>query len=210
MGLLNSFLKTELTEGEIKRYLRLRYNVESVIREGEDPDTYDLERYHKLKKRIEKAGINLESRYREFKEKRKPAMVAQPVDINPQQQILTQPDTTITEYGFQELEKGEKIRGKQETQQLREDGSGKEVITRTKVIAGCGCTITQTQVKGFCEECKKSICGRHVSYCQGFGDEPCQKVLCPKHTYRLEDSEEKSKTYCREHYELAQDLMEIP
>jgi len=116
--------------------------------------------------------------------------------------IFAEPTVSREKKIYRTVKKGEEIITREERQDIRKDGGAESVTTITIPVAACGKTISsEGDIAGFCVVCDEAICHDHANYCEGYGGDPCQKLLCSKHIFYFREGEEKH-LYCEKHYDM--------
>lgn len=195
--------KTGASENLIKQYCKQRYKIESCREKGKEIDDSELEKYETLQKRVNRAGVNVEKKYQKFKAEKKfmPKEESEALDVA--EEIYQRP-TEIREVTVPVTPKrGEEILDKREKQVIGPDGSVETVIEIPILIAACGKKLSsKDEIAGFCDVCEKAECSEHINRCAGFGNIPCNKLLCFKHAINFTDEDGIDKFYCLEHYNM--------
>ena len=191
--------KGEVSEDLIKQYFRLRYKIESDLSKIDDSD---YERCKTLQKQIERAGVSVESRYRRFKAERMSTPEEESEALEVAEDIYQEPTEEKKVTVYRTAKKGEEIVTKSETQIITQGGNVIAQTTITIPVAACGKRITQKEIGGFCDICEEAVCSEHVNYCVSYGDFPCHKLLCPKHTFYFTEHDGTRQPCCSEHYEM--------
>lgn len=195
--------KTGVSENLVKQYCRQRYKIESCREKGEDVDAFELEKYETLRKRVERAGVDIEKKYQRFKAERRSLPEKESISLDDAEDIYQEPTQNEEVTIFKTVKRGEEIVTKRETQTIR---SGGAVVARTVItipVAACGKKLSsQEQIAGFCTVCDEAVCSEHATYCTGFKDFPCDKLLCRKDTIYFTDAEGERKPFCHTHYNM--------
>jgi hypothetical protein len=195
--------KTGASENLIRNYCKIRYELESGISKAFDIDDAKYKRCKALHRQLTESGVDAESRYQRFKAERKSLPKEQADALDVAEDIYQEPTENEEVTVYKPVKRGEEIVTKRETQTIR---SGGAVVARTVItipVAACGKRLSsQEQIAGFCAVCDEAVCSEHATYCTGFNDFPCGKLLCRKDTIYFTDAEGERKPFCNDHYNM--------
>ncbi len=192
--------KGEVSEDLIEQYFRLRYKIESDLSKIGDSD---YERCRTLQKQIERAGVNVESRYRRFKAERMSTPEEESETLDVAEDMLQEPAETEEKTIYHHIKKGEEIVTKRERQIIGRGGGAKITIIITVPVAACGKKLSShDEIAGFCAVCQEAACSEHAKHCVGYEGFPCNKLLCGNHTIYFTEQDGTEQPCCLDHYEM--------
>jgi len=200
--------KAEVSEDLIKQYFRLRYKIESDFSKTDDSD---YERCRTLQKQVERAGVNVESKYQRFKTEKRfmPQEESEASDVA--EEIYQEPGETEEKTIYHHIKKGEEIVTKRETQIIGRGGGAKITTIITIPVAACGKNLSsKDEIAGFCAVCQEAVCSEHAKHCVGYEGFPCNKLLCANHTLYFTEQDGTKEPCCLDHYAMKECFKENP
>lgn len=196
-----------VTENLIQRYCKKRYEIESLA----EVDESEYRRFKRLESNIESAGYDVDQLYKKFIAERRsmPAEESEALDVA--EEIFQEPTKSSKKTAFKSPKKDEEFTSESEEQAIGPDGDVNSIVKEIKPVAACGKKLSsKDEIAGFCDECNKAVCSEHIKHCVGHANYPCQKLLCPKHTFYFPDQDGNRQPCCEKHYTMKFFLQENP